>query len=267
MNNNVTLLTAMRLSVAQGIARVTLTQGARGNPFDATFCSDLNQIAKAISEQADIRVIVFDAEGEAFSYGGDLKALTRDRSSFVAMTGVILPQLGAALEMLRAHDAPLVAMVHGVAAGGGLGLVTACDFILASSTARFVAAFSGIGMSADTGTSYFLPRRIGLTRASAFLLMNQSWNAQEAHYYGLVTSVYPPKDLAAATADLVARLAQGPIRAYGDIKRLLDASSSACLSEQLRAEVNSIAGLCQTDDVWNAMNAVLAKRAPVFLGC
>lgn len=266
MQDETTTFSAIRLTVAGGIARIALTQGARGNPFDAPFCRQLHQVAAIISPRSDIRVIVIEAEGKAFSYGGDLKALTRDRAAFPVFTDEALPQLGAAVAMLRAHDAPLVAIVHGVAAGGGLGLVAACDFILAAQEARFVAAFSGIGMSADTGTSYFLPRRVGLTRASGFLMLNQSWSAAEALAHGLVTSVHASEDLRDAAENLVAQLVGGPILAMGDIKRLLDGSLSATLAEQLGAETASIGRLCRTDDAWNAMNAVLERRVPVFRG-
>ena len=266
MQNETTTFSAIRLTVNNGIARIALTQGARGNPFDAPFCRQLHQVAANISARSDIRVIVFEAEGKAFSYGGDLKALTRDQAAFPAFADEALPQLGGAVALLRAHDAPLVAIVHGVAAGGGLGLVAACDFILAAQEARFVAAFSGIGMSADTGTSYFLPRRVGLTRASAFLMLNQSWSAAEALAHGLVPPVHASKDLPAAADALVAQLAAGPILAQGEIKRLLDGSHAATLAEQLGAETASIRRLCQTEDAWNAMNAVLEKRVPVFRG-
>lgn len=263
---NSSSLTSMRLSVAGGVARVTLTEGARGNPLDHAFSRELRVVAETLSRLPEVRVIALEAEGPSFSVGGDLKALTADRPSFVDMASAGLAELATAIELFRSHDAPLVAVVQGVAAGGGVGLALACDFILAAEEARFVAAFSGIGLSADTGASFYLPRRVGLTRAAAFLLLNLNWTAREAHAHGMITSVHSATDLRPAAEALVARLAAGPIRAYGDLKRLLDASGASTLSEQLAAEAASIRKLSRTGDAWRALRARLDRSAPTFDG-
>ncbi len=259
-------LESLKFSLEDGVARITLAQPQRGNPLDRPFCRDLRRVAEECAGRTDVRAVLIDAEGRYFSVGGDLKLLTRDRDAMPPLVAGMLADLNAAVATLARLDAPMVACVHGLAAGGAIGLLAGADFVLAGPEVRFVAAFAGIGVTADTGSSYHLPRRVGMRWASEFLLLNESWDAQWACERGLVNRIVPDDALAGEAMGLARTLAAGPTRGYGETRRLLGRSLSSTLDEQLAREAGAISRLLRTDDSWNAMQAVLAKRPAVFEG-
>jgi 2-(1,2-epoxy-1,2-dihydrophenyl)acetyl-CoA isomerase len=169
-----------------------------------------------------------------------------------------------AVSRLARCNAPIIATAHALAAGGALGLLAGVDFVLAAPEAVFYAAFTGIGISCDTGTSYFLPRRVGPRKAASFLLLNQTWSAEEAMAAGLVTQIVPRDDLDAEGLKLARKLAAGPTKAYGEIKNLLLSSFEQSLEGQLELEARAIARCAATEDAWHALNAVKAKQKVTF---
>lgn len=259
-------LESLKFSLEDGVARITLAQPERGNPLDGVFCRDLRRIAEDCAQRSGVRAVLIDAEGRYFSVGGDLKLLTRDRDAMPPLVAAMLADLSAAVSILARLDAPTIACVHGLAAGGAVGLLSGCDFVLAGPEVRFVAAFAGIGVTGDTGCSYHLPRRVGMRWATEFLLLNESWDAQTAFERGLVNRILPADALAGEALGLARKLADGPTRGHGETRRLLGRSLSNSLDEQLALEAAAISRLLRTDDSWNAMQAVLAKRQPQFEG-
>ena len=257
---------SLRFSVADGIGRITLARPERGNPFDDVFARELRQVAETCSARDEVRAVLIDAEGPHFSFGGDLKLLARSRDDLSPFVARLLPDLIAGIAALARADAPVVCAVQGVVAGGGVGLVSSADIVLAGPEARFAAAFSAIGLCADSGGSYFLPRRVGSARATEFFLLNETWSAERAQALGLVNRIVPAADLAATALDLAATFARGPTRGYGETRRLLLGSLSATLEDQLAREGEGIARLIRTDDAWEGINALLGKRAPQFTG-
>jgi 2-(1,2-epoxy-1,2-dihydrophenyl)acetyl-CoA isomerase len=250
--------------VDDGVAILTLAQGARGNPFDGKFCAELNAIATQCSINRDIRSILIRAEGRFFSVGGDLNSLASSREGLANFVSTGTANLHMAISRLARCDAPVIAAVHALAAGGAVAFLAGADFVLASPEAAFYAAFTGIGISCDTGGSYFLPRRVGSRKAAAFLLLNQTWSAEEAMASGLVTQIVPRDDLDAEALKLARKLAAGPTRAYGEIKNLLLSSFEQSLEGQLEIEARAMARSSATDDAWQALNAVKAKQKPTF---
>jgi 2-(1,2-epoxy-1,2-dihydrophenyl)acetyl-CoA isomerase len=249
------------------VARVTWNQPARGNPIDETFCREIKLIAIECDEDPDIRAVLMDANGRHFSVGGDVKAFTRDRAALPRLSKAMTADLNAGVIRLARMDAPVIVALHSLVTGGAVAFAAAADFALASSDARFYAAFTAIGFSCDCGTSYFLPRRVGPRRALEFLLKNETWSADEALAAGLVNEVLP--DLAtlhAAGSELAQRLAAGPTRSYGEIRRLFHTTYTQTLEAQLEDEARALSRCTHTDDAWQALNAVLAKRDMRFHG-
>lgn len=259
-------LASLRFRVEDGLARITLAQGERGNPFDGRFARELKSVAHACAGRDDIRTILFDAEGGYFSVGGDLNVLAKDRAALSGFAASTIADLNAAITILSRLDAPMIASVHGTAAGGAIGLVAGCDFILAAPEARFAAAFAGIGISADSGSSWHMPRKVGIRRASEFFLLNEAWTAAEALANGLVNRVVQAEAIAAESLALARRLAAGPTRAYGEIRRLLAESLMTPLEAHLAHEAAGIDRTIRTDDAWAAITAVLAKKPALFKG-
>ena len=258
---------AFEYRIDQAVARITWNQPARGNPIDEVFCAELKHLTIECSENSAVRAVLIDAKGKNFSVGGDLKTFTRDQARLPQLTKAMAADVNSGISRLARMDAPVVIAVHGLITGGAVAFAAAADFALATRDARFYAAFTGIGFSCDCGTSYFLPRRVGSGRALDFLLRNRMWSAQDAHTFGLINELVDDEAALQATALALAHeLANGPTRAFGEIRRLLQSSFEQALDVQLEDEAQAITRCTRTDDAWQALNAVVAKQKPTFGG-
>ena len=259
-------LTAFAFEIKQGVAHITLDQAERGNPFDRKFAEDFNHLATECSVNPQVRAVLIDAKGRFFSVGGDLNALASDRDQLARFVSTATADLHMGISRFARMNAPVVMAVHALAAGGAVALAAGADFVLATPSAKFYAAFAGIGIVGDSGGSYFLPRRIGSRRAAQFLLLNETLSAEEAAGIGLINRVVAEDTLADEAWALASRLARGPTLAFGEMKNLLIESSTANLEGQLEAEARAMARVTRTEDAWNAMRAVLNKQKATFAG-
>jgi 2-(1,2-epoxy-1,2-dihydrophenyl)acetyl-CoA isomerase len=256
----------IRLEIADGVARLTLSEGARGNPIDARFCDDMCEAAIQISENPAVRCLLIAAEGKAFGYGGDISAFLADLDALPLQIKRWTTTLHSAIARFQRMNAPVVAAVHGMCAGGMTGFVAGADIIVAAEDARFVAAYAGIGFNCDAGSSVMLSRRMGLGRARKFLLLNETLSARDALAAGLVDEVAPAADLAAHAEALALRLAKGPTRAYGEIRRLMLSAQDQPLETQLELEAQALARSAATADAREGLTAFAQKRTPRFTG-
>ncbi|HEY2220619.1 enoyl-CoA hydratase/isomerase family protein [Actinomycetospora sp.] len=257
---------AFTFEVADGIGHITLDQPDRGNPFDGPFCAELSLIAAECDENPEVRAVLIDAAGKYFSVGADLRVLGRDRADLPRFTKSATTGLHSAISRFSRMDAPVVAAVHGLAVGGGVSLAAAADFCLAGGSARFYAAYAGIGLSPDGGGTHALTRLVGPRRATEFYLRNQTWTADEAAARGLVSEVVDDAELGKRARELALELAGGPTRAFGEMKNLLLAAVDQPLEALLEAEARAMGRVTRTEDSWNAITAVSAKQRPTFEG-
>ena len=161
---------------------------------------------------------------------------------------------------------PTVRAVLLRAAGAGLSLVAASDVVVAGESAKFVMAYTGIGLTPDGSSSWFLPRLVGLRRALELTLTNRVLSAAEALDWGVVTMVVPDDQVESEAGSLVARLAAGPTRAFGRAKRLLQESLGSSLESHLAREAEAIVAAAATRDASEGLAALVGKRSPVFGG-
>lgn len=257
---------SLTCEVHDGVARVTLTQGQRGNPFDLRLCSELAEVSMLCAEDDAVRCVLLTAEGRFFSVGGDLAGLGTDRDGLRQFIQAGTAAFHTAISRFSRMDAPLVIAVHAMCAGGGVSLAAAGDFCLASASAQFYSAYTGIGLAIDGGGSHRLPRLVGARRATSFYLRNERWSAAQACDYGLVGSVHEDDALAAAALTLATELAAGPTRSFGEVKNLLLSSADTPLEAQLELEARAMARTARTDDAWNAITDVAARARPAFSG-
>lgn len=251
------------LDVDGPVARLTLNRPDAGNAIDPALAAALAEGAEAIAARDDVRVVVLAAAGRTFCVGGDLGFMAAADDPGAAVHA-LATDFHRSIEVLAALDLPVVTVVQGVAAGGGLGLVTVADVVLAATSARFTMAYTAAGLSPDGGTTWYLPRILGERRALELALRNERLGAEEARRLGLVTEVHPDQALTSAADELAARLAAGPAGAYATVKRLLRASRGATLAEQLAAEADGIGANAGSPDGREGIAAFLEKRPPAF---
>ncbi|HEY2659581.1 MAG TPA: enoyl-CoA hydratase-related protein [Caulobacteraceae bacterium] len=257
---------AMRLEVSGGLARLTFTNGERGNPIDARFCGELCEAAILAAESRDVRAVLIAAEGRAFSYGGDISSFLGDLDALPGNIRRWTTTLHSAIARLQRMDAPIVAAVHGVCAGGMSGFIAGCDIVVAARDAQFVAAFAGIGFSCDTSSSVTYSRRMGLARARRFLLLNETLSAEMALAAGLVDELVERDALAARSEAIATQLAAGPTRAFGEMRRLLLSANDQPLETQLELEAQALARVAHSADAREGVAAFGEKRRPSFEG-
>ena len=258
-------------SSADGIATITLNRPAALNALNADMVVELAH-AVHTAGQDDVRVVVIRGAGGHFMAGGDIKSfkgwldaepdrtvIERDFVSFIR-------PVHETITAIRAMPKPIVAAIQGACAGFGVSLASACDLAIAADDAFFTLAYCHLGTSPDGGSTYALPRAVGLKRAFEIALLGDRFDAPTAKAAGLINQVVSTEDFEPATAKLAERLARGPTRAYANTKALLNASLGASLAEQLDAEAKSFAECAATDDFAEGVRAFIEKRSPLFTG-
>lgn len=256
------------LSLVQedGLARLTFTQAARGNPIDGQFCEEISEVAIQLSEDNAVRCVLVSAEGKAFSFGGDISAFVSDFDNLSRNIKRWTTTLHSAIARLQRMNAPIVTAVHGVCAGGMSGFVAGSDIVVAADNSLFVAAYAGIGYSCDAGSSIMYTRRMGIARTRKFLLLNETLGAEAALTAGLVDEVVAPDALAARSEAVARQLASGPTKAFGEMRRLLTSVEDQPLETQLELEAQALARSSLTADAREGLTAFAEKRKPQFTG-
>lgn len=256
----------VRLELDGAIARVTLARGESGNAISLPFARELRGAAETCASDTSVRVVLLRAEGSAFCVGGDIAEFEKAGDHRPELVAQITTEFHAAEALFIRMRAPLVVAVQGPAAGAGLSLAAMGDIVMAARSAYFTAAYTAIGLSADGGSTYILPRIIGLRRTQELLLTNRRLSAEEALEWGLVTSIHEPGELPAQAEALAQRLAAGPTAAYGAVKRLLAQTFATDFESQVDLEGREIARLSGGPDAAEGIAAFRAKRSPDFLG-
>jgi 2-(1,2-epoxy-1,2-dihydrophenyl)acetyl-CoA isomerase len=248
----------VRLEVVDTVATITLARPTVGNAINLALAQGF-AAAVASLDPAELRVVVLAAEEPMFCVGGDVREMSAapDRAGFVAELAATMHK---ALISLRALPIPVLAVVGGPAAGGGLGLVLAADVVLAARTAQFVSAYAAVGLTPDCGVSALLPKVIGVRRAALFLLTARALGAAEALEWGLVSEVCEPETLSARAAELIAGFAAAAPGALGEAARLLRTAPDRPYAAQLVDEAVTIARLSDQREAGQLLNAFVARQ-------
>jgi 2-(1,2-epoxy-1,2-dihydrophenyl)acetyl-CoA isomerase len=245
------------------VARVRLNRPQAGNSLDLEMARQLAEVALECESNRDVRAVLLQGAGNNFCLGGDIKV-------FAAQAGLerylreITSFLHLAVSRFARLDAPVIAAVQGAAAGGGFSLAISCDLVVAAETATFLMAYSKIGMAPDGGSTYFLPRLVGLKRAVELALTNRVLGAREAREWGLVTEVIADEKLMERAEELARTLAAGPTHAFGSAKRLLHSGSNQSLETQMELESRAISEAGGSTDGKEGIRAFVEKRKAVF---
>ncbi len=259
--------TSIRVDMQGGLAIVSLAQAERGNPFDGQFSTDLKQVFSDLWDLQGLRAVLLRADGENFSFGGDLKTFYPLRDNLAPLVRRWTADLHMGLQRAWQLPVPVVVAVQGWAMGGAAALLAGCDVVLAGESARVGSAFAKIGFSCDSGSSATLTARMGAARARRFVLLGEVLKSQEALQAGLVDRIVPDAELQAQALALALELAEGPTVAYGEIKRLFLRAGAAHLESQMEDEALTLARVSTTADAQEGIASQIERRKPVFRGC
>lgn len=257
-----------RFACSDGVATVTLDRPDKLNALTFQSYADLRDLLAELPQRDDVTVLVLRGEGRSFCSGGDvneiigetLKMAPDELLDFTRMTGDVV-------KAMRECPIPIIAAIHGTAAGAGSVLALAADFRVVARSAKFAFLFTKVGLSgADMGAAYLLPRLVGLGNATKLLMLGDSIHADEAERYGLVSELVEDENLGEATETLARRLADGPSFGYAQTKALLSRELDMNLSGSLELEAMTQALLMKSADYAEFHAAFNAKRTPDWQG-
>lgn len=254
----------LKYSAEQGVATITLNRPDVYNALNDEITYELQDALKAVAKDAQVRVVVLTGEGKAFCSGQDLKAASGDQKRSFLQS--LHKRYNPIVSAMRNLPKPIVCRLNGVAAGAGCSLALACDVIVASEEATLIEVFINIGLVPDSGSSYFLPRTVGMNKAFELCSMGNRVKAAEAVSIGLINKAVPAAELDAAVKFYTDYFAKAPTKSIGLIKKMLNKSATSTLEEMLEYEAycQEIAGT--SNDYKEGVTAFLEKRKPDFKG-
>lgn len=254
----------LKYKVEQGIATITLNRPDVYNALNDEITYELQDAWKAVSKDEQVRVVVLTGEGKAFCSGQDLKAASGDQKRSFLQS--LHKRYNPIINAMRNLPKPIVCRLNGVAAGAGCSLALACDVIVAAEEATLIEVFINIGLVPDSGSSYFLPRTVGMNKAFELCSMGNRVKAAEAVSIGLINRSVPAEELDNATKFYTDYFAKAPTKSIGLIKKMLNKSVTTSLEEMLEYEAycQEIAGT--SADYKEGVTAFLEKRKPDFTG-
>ncbi len=253
-------MTALRSSRTDGVFEIVFSNPDQGNIITDEWVAQMRAALADINDTD--RCVLMRAEGKNFCFGGDVASFATDdpRGRLRDLAG----GLHDVLEQLATLEIPVVQAVQGWAAGGGFSLSLASDITIAGTSAKFKAAYNGIGLTADGGLTFNLPRRTSIQLAFDMLLTDRVIDANEALARGLVARVVDDADLENETAGLAQRIATNSAFATRRVKALLRDSETATFAGQLARETDAIADAAQSTDGREGVAAFLERRTPTF---
>lgn len=254
-------------TVENGVLTITLNRPEKLNAMTPTLLRELRDAFVEADQDPTVRVVVLTGAGRGFCAGADLtaasEAIMAGEFSYEVNLNATYNPLILTMQGLQK---PIIAVINGVAAGAGMSLALACDIRIAAESASFLQAFVKIGLVPDSGSTWLLPRIIGLTKALELMLTGQRVGTPEALAMGMINHVVPDSELSDRVRQMAQMFASAPTKTIGLIKQAVNFASTSTLEEALRCEarLQDVAG--KTADHQEGVAAFLEKRPVQFRG-
>lgn len=255
--------------VTDGIAIITLNDPASLNALDSLMKSELYQALEYAHYDTHAKVIVLTGAGKGFSSGGDIREMvgsTDSRENLLKMSHSLTSGIGDITRRIRKINKPIIARINGACAGAGMNIALACDFRVASDTAKFLQAFVNIGLVPDAGGIYLLCQLIGPAKTAELVMLGEQISAQKAQDLGLVNALVSADELDVAVKKLTDRLTNLPTLALSAMKQSLNQVAYAGLDTALDQEVIYQMQMAITEDFKEGVTAFMQKRPAQFKG-
>jgi 2-(1,2-epoxy-1,2-dihydrophenyl)acetyl-CoA isomerase len=252
--------------MVSGVMKITLNRPDVLNSFNAQMARELRgALDKARADKA-VRAILITGAGRAFCAGQDLSEVPPPTEGIADLGATVRATYTPIITAIRKLELPVVCAVNGVAAGAGANIALACDIVFAAESASFIQSFAKIGLVPDSSGTFFLPRIVGLPRATAMMMTAEKIDARRAYEMGMVYRVCAAEALQREAMSLASELASMPTRGLGLTKRALNASLGNDLDAQLELEAELQREAGRTRDFAEGVSAFLEKRKPNFTG-
>lgn len=248
-----------------GVLTITLNRPDSFNAFNEQMTTDLQSALKEAEKDDAVRAIILTGAGRAFSSGQDLKDAPAPGTRR-SLADSLQRRYNPIIRRLTTMPKPIIGAINGAAAGAGCSVALACDLRLAAEGSYLLQAFVRIGLVPDSGSSWFLARQVGYSRAFEIASLGEKILADQALTLGLVNRVVPAESLIEEATKLAALYAAGPTKAYGYLKKMLYRASHTSLDEALDYEVFMQEAAGRTNDYNEGVAAFVEKRPAVFKG-
>ena len=257
-------MSSILFEIKNNIAFITLSRPEKFNAFNRDMALALQKVLDECESNKDIRCVFITGAGKAFCAGQDLSEIVGPEGP--GMAKILSEHYNPIIRKIRKLNKPVVAAVNGVAAGAGANIALCCDVVIAAQSASFIQAFSKIGLIPDSSGTFFLPRLIGMQRASAFMMLGDKISAEEAERIGMIYKFFPDNIFAGEAEKLAGVLASLPTKGLAYTKQALNKSLEQSLEQQLQTEDEFQQKAAGTKDFKEGVQAFLEKRQPIFKG-
>ena len=256
----------VRFTIDGAVGRISLIRSDARNAIDPRWVEALRSAVIACAAEPGIRAALLTAEGPAFSVGGDLNDFAANIDRVSQQLDEMITPFHEALLALAELPVPVVCAAQGAIAGGGLGLLWCSDVVLLADNAKLAPAFHRLGLNGDGGSSWYLPRLLGMRRAFQLIMLGRVLNAEEAVAWDLADRVVPSAQLELEGLAAARSLASGPTLAYAQMRQLIRGAFDRSLQEALQAELDAIVALGATADGREGILSFAERREPRFEG-
>ena len=254
----------IEINIEDQVCIIKLNRPEVFNSFNKEMAFELQEILDNCEKNPAVRSILLTGEGKAFCAGQDLQELTSPDGP--KLSDIVREHYNPIIKRIRSIEKPIVCAVNGVAAGAGANIALACDITIAGESVAFIQAFSKIGLIPDSGGTFFLPRSIGMQKATALMMLADKVMAADAEKMGMIYKVCADESLMEETLKVAKKLAALPTIGLGLTKRALNKSITNDLTAQLALEDELQTAAGKTYDYNEGVAAFLEKRKPKFKG-